>query len=355
MAGLGIKAVNARPEAKVCLTGMESESLLRSVMPALPMFRKGISSTRRAADFTTKMKLRGSCRNDWFSEKPRSFFAGASTSLKYRITSNPTPAHVCRADSLDTIRETSNLDNGTINGIWERVQLLERQLGVAVTEENYSEASRIRDQLTSLKSKLTPGEQFLLTYSARSRSGSLGQRMTALAAMGELGDHRALPVLLEGLRDNNPLVVEQTEKAMWKIFMRSGREDIDRKLQDGIDLLMTKDGYRKAKNILTEIISEAPSFAEGFNKRATVNYLLEEYDEAIKDCHSTLQLNPYHFGALSGMGLCYAARRELEAALFWFEKALALHPGLHLQIGKYIEALKQKIAHRKGNVEGDHK
>lgn len=39
----------------------------------------------------------------------------------------------------------------------------------------------IRDQLTSLKSKLTPGEQFLLTYSARSRSGSLGQRMTALA------------------------------------------------------------------------------------------------------------------------------------------------------------------------------
>jgi tetratricopeptide (TPR) repeat protein len=241
------------------------------------------------------------------------------------------------------------------HGIWERVQLLERHLGVAVAEENYAGASRIRDQLTNLKSRMTPGEQFLLTYSARARSGSLGQRMTALAAMGELGDHRALPVLLEGLRDKNSLVVEQTEKAMWKIFMRSGREDIDRKLQDGVELLMTKDGYKKAKKILTEIINEAPSFAEGFNKRATVNYLLEEYDDAIKDCHSTLHLNPYHFGALSGMGLCYAARRELEAALFWFEKALALHPGLHL-IGKYIEALKQKIAHQKRNlVDGDQK
>jgi tetratricopeptide (TPR) repeat protein len=174
--------------------------------------------------------------------------------------------------------------------------------------------------------------------------------MTAIAAMGELGDHRTLSVLLEGLRDENHLIVDQTEKAMWKIFMRSGREDIDQKLQDGVELLLTKDGYKRAKNILTEIIEVAPSFAEGYNKRATVNYLLEEYDDAIKDCHSTLQLNPYHFGALSGMGLCYAARREFESALFWFEKALSIHPGLHL-IGKYIEALKQKIAQRNGSSE----
>ncbi|KAG0555078.1 hypothetical protein KC19_12G142700 [Ceratodon purpureus] len=327
------------------------ESMSRSIMVAtLPSLPHGISSSRRITNSTTNPTVGASLRNN-LSEEGKSSFVGISFGRSSYV------GHVCRADSLGlgAIRVTTDLDIGAVDhGIWERVQLLERQLGVAVAEESYAGATRIRDQLANLKSRLTPGEQFLLTNSTRARTGSLGQRMTALAAMGELGDHRALPVLLEGLRDKNPFLVEQTEKAMWKIFMRSGREDIDQKLQDGVELLTTKDGYRKAKNILTEIINEAPSFAEGFNKRATVNYLLEEYDEAIKDCYSTLELNPYHFGALSGMGLCYAARRELESALFWFEKAVALHPGLYLII-RYIEALKQKIAHEKGNVEDDEK
>lgn len=336
MAALGVHAANIL----VSSVGIESVGLRRA--------RRSIDSSIVRASFHRETFP----EDAKFNDVGASPFSRSGSAISRSIQSR----HVCRADSLGAIRVTTDLDMGEVDhGIWERVQLLERQLGVAVAEENYAAASRIRDQLTNLKSRMTPGEQFLLTYSARARSGSLGQRMTALAAMGELGDHRALPVLLEGLRDKNSLVVEQTEKAMWKIFMRSGREDIDRKLQDGVELLMTKDGYKKAKKILTEIINEAPSFAEGFNKRATVNYLLEEYDDAIKDCHSTLHLNPYHFGALSGMGLCYAARRELEAALFWFEKALALHPGLHL-IGKYIEALKQKIAHQKRNlVDGDQK
>jgi HEAT repeat protein len=82
-----------------------------------------------------------------------------------------------------------------------------------------------------LKGRLTPAEQFLLTNSGRLTNGSLGQRMTAIAAMGDLGDHRTLPILLNGLRDENPHIVDQTEKAMWKIFMRSGMEEVDQRLQ----------------------------------------------------------------------------------------------------------------------------
>ncbi|KAH8968982.1 hypothetical protein BDL97_02G012200 [Sphagnum fallax] len=246
---------------------------------------------------------------------------------------------------------SSDFDNGAEEeGIWERVQLLERQLGVAVSEENYAEASRLRDQILGLKGRLTPAEQFLLTNSGRLTNGSLGQRMTAIAAMGDLGDHRTLPILLNGLRDENPHIVDQTEKAMWKIFMRSGMEEVDQRLQEGVAQLISRDGYRQAESVFTEIIKMAPSFAEGYNKRATVYYLLQEYEEAIQDCRSTLALNPYHFGALSGLGLCYAALQDLESALFWFEKAFTLHPGL-LLIGKYIEALKQKLAQRNGSSE----
>ncbi|CAK9214171.1 unnamed protein product [Sphagnum troendelagicum] len=261
--------------------------------------------------------------------------------------------YVCCADNqrAGSSFVSSDLDNGAEEeGIWERVQLLERQLGVAVSEENYAEASRLRDQILGLKGRLTPAEQFLLTNSGRLTNGSLGQRMTAIAALGDLGDHRTLPILLNGLRDENPHIVDQTEKAMWKIFMRSGMEEVDQRLQEGVAQLISRDGYRQAESVFTEIIKMAPSFAEGYNKRATVHYLLQEYEEAIQDCRSTLALNPYHFGALSGLGLCYAALQDLESALFWFEKAFTLHPGL-LLIGKYIEALKQKLDQRNGSSE----
>ena len=44
---------------------------------------------------------------------------------------------------------------------------------------------------------------------------------------------------------------------------------------------------------------------QGYNKRATVLFLLQRYQESIQDCQLVLDLNPYHFAAASGMGMCY--------------------------------------------------
>jgi HEAT repeat protein len=77
--------------------------------------------------------------------------------------------------------------------------------------------------------------------------------MTAIAAMGDLGDRRTLPILLNGLRDENPHIVDQTEKAMWKIFMRSGMEEVDQRLQEGVAQLISRDGYRQAESVFTEV------------------------------------------------------------------------------------------------------
>jgi hypothetical protein len=44
---------------------------------------------------------------------------------------------------------------------------------------------------------------------------------------------------------------------------------------------------------------------QGYNKRATVLYLLGRFQESVEECRTVLSLNPYHFGAASGMGLCY--------------------------------------------------
>ena len=52
----------------------------------------------------------------------------------------------------------------------------------------------------------------------------------------------------------------------------------------------------------------------GWNKRATTNYLLRDLRASIEDCRKTLELNPSHFGALSGMGLCHLGLFEFAEA-----------------------------------------
>jgi Flp pilus assembly protein TadD len=53
-----------------------------------------------------------------------------------------------------------------------------------------------------------------------------------------------------------------------------------------------------------------------------------EYTQSIDDCEATVARNPYHFGALSGEGLCYLALRKLDKAQEFFRRALAVNPNM---------------------------
>jgi tetratricopeptide (TPR) repeat protein len=86
-----------------------------------------------------------------------------------------------------------------------------------------------------------------------------------------------------------------------------------------------------------EVIKQAPDFAEGWNKRATVYYLMGEYDRSLADCEEVVRRNPIHFGALSGFGLNYLEKGQLERAVEYFERALAVNPNL----GQVEAALRQ--------------
>lgn len=79
---------------------------------------------------------------------------------------------------------------------------------------------------------------------------------------------------------------------------------------------------------------------QGYNKRATVLYLLRRHSDSITDCRATLKLNPWHFGAASGEGLCHLALGQREAAMEVFERALAIHPGLG-QVKQYVAAMRR--------------
>ena len=132
---------------------------------------------------------------------------------------------------------------------------------------------------------------------------------------------------LAALRGDDPALAARAEAELWEMWCRSGDAAVDALLRKGIEL-MERHELLEAEIVFTQIVTKAPAFPEGWNKRATVRYLAENYEGAIADCRETLARNPNHFGALSGQGLCYIALGQPREAVACFRRALAVHPHL---------------------------
>ena len=70
----------------------------------------------------------------------------------------------------------------------------------------------------------------------------------------------------------------------------------------------------------SRVVERAPTFAEGWNKRATARFLATHYATSIADCQEVVRLNPHHFGALAGQGLCHVALGQLREAARCFRQ-----------------------------------
>jgi len=84
--------------------------------------------------------------------------------------------------------------------------------------------------------------------------------------------------------------------------------------------------HELALQLSNQLVDLEPEFAEGWNKRATIQYLLGNFGYSVADIKETLLLEPRHFGALSGLGLIFTATGNYEAALDAFGQVLELSP-----------------------------
>lgn len=92
---------------------------------------------------------------------------------------------------------------------------------------------------------------------------------------------------------------------------------------------------------------DCTAYAQAHNQRATVLFLMEDFKQSIEVCRLVLDLNPYHFGAASGMGLCHLRLRDYQGALRAFEQALQIHPGLS-NAQHFVAEIKEKLAAEEG-------
>jgi Tfp pilus assembly protein PilF len=142
---------------------------------------------------------------------------------------------------------------------------------------------------------------------------------------GGQNDTRLDPLFMALKATTDADEADQLEAGIWALWGLSGDDEIDQLMTIGINALGDGDG-ETALTAFNEIISRAPDYAEGWNKRATLFYLAGEHELAISDIKKTLALEPRHFGAYSGLGLVYMALGEERKALDAFEKALEIHP-----------------------------
>ena len=86
--------------------------------------------------------------------------------------------------------------------------------------------------------------------------------------------------------------------------------------------------YAGALKHLNILVESYPNYAEGWNQRATVRFLVGDYEGALADVEEVLKHEPRHFGALAGRGMIYFQQGRLPLAQLSVRNALRVHPFL---------------------------
>jgi len=126
-------------------------------------------------------------------------------------------------------------------------------------------------------------------------------------------------------RERKEKAAERIASRIWESWNNSGSASIDAMMKWANDATKAEE-YSVALDFLDRVTVLEPGYAEGWNKRATVHFLMKNYRKAMSDIERTLRLEPRHFGALVGMGSILKEAGRKERALGAYERALAVYP-----------------------------
>jgi|TARA_B110000261_G_C12907129_1_gene286859 tetratricopeptide (TPR) repeat protein len=168
---------------------------------------------------------------------------------------------------------------------------------------------------------------------------------TSLKAQDQDRDVK-LNKLFNELKINNTALTYGAEQKIWEIWSTHPKnQKLTEKLAEGSDLVRNKQ-LSKAVNIFTEVIDLDPKWAEAWNKRATVLYMMGDYKSSQKDIDKVLKLEKRHFGALAGQGLVNIQLKNYEKAIMSYKKAQEIYPSMqspNIMIKQIENLIKQEL------------
>ena len=147
-------------------------------------------------------------------------------------------------------------------------------------------------------------------------------------------------------KSNNVSVALEIEMKIWNIWStHPTQEKLTQSLAKGSDF-MSKGELEPAYKIFSTIVNSAPDWAEGWNKRATVLYLMGRYYDSLKDIDEVLKRENRHFGALSGQGLVQIKLENYEKAIKSYQAVQKIYPSIRaakVMIPQLRELIKNEI------------
>src|SRR3954465_800675 len=150
--------------------------------------------------------------------------------------------------------------------------------------------------LTLLKSNWT-GPQIISVL----RSGHEDARKVAALCLSLVGTNKCVPEIAKLLKDEDPIVNQLAEHAMWSIWFRGGSPEANHELARGAQALGRRDTLHAISHF-DRAIQLSPDFPEAYNQRAMARFMLDDHESSLSDCRKAIELMPYHFGAWAGTG-----------------------------------------------------
>lgn len=166
--------------------------------------------------------------------------------------------------------------------------------------------------------------------------------LTSVAAQAAQNDPRLARLFVALKAAQSPGWARALETQIGHIWDETSDAETQLLMEKGLTL-MAEDEDEAALKAFDAMVEHAPDFAEGWNKRATVEFLLGDYTASMADIAHTLKLEPRHFGALAGLGQVELALGNRTAALDAFNQALAIDPYLG-DVAEMAEELKKELA-----------
>ncbi len=163
-------------------------------------------------------------------------------------------------------------------------------------------------------------------------------------AFADQSDPRLNALFRELHRTEDPDKAAFLEAGIWHVWYWHADPAVRDLMSEGVKAL-TAERYPEAIGLFSRLVEKAPDYAEAWNRRATTYYLMGRYQAALADIKQVLELEPRHFGALSGRGLCLRDLGRPAEAVQAFRQALAIDP--------HLEEVQLEIIRLEAQMEND--
>lgn len=154
---------------------------------------------------------------------------------------------------------------------------------------------------------------------------ALAQSPAGAAPVAAKADVKLDELFAELKRERNEKAAERIAGRINEHWRNSGSASID------LMMLWSQQAAERQKfdvalDFLDQVTTLSPNFAEGWNRRATVHFMMQNYRKSMADIERTLELEPRHFGALAGMAAIMKNTERKQLALNAWERVLEIYP-----------------------------